>query len=149
MGSGFLFNNAFVLRKGVKIETKSYRNEGVLKWKEKTQGKKGRSMFLYENRVCDREKTLPWKQKGVGSGETRYRRPCIRICTCQITKTEIAYERPAKFSYMQNRFGRRAGEMASVRNLFDGFSLGVKPGSPTAWRKSYDQESQSLFVMRD
>ena len=71
----------------------------------KTQGKKRRSMFL--------QKAVLWPEACVivriGSREQqRYRRPCIRICTCQITKTEIATERPAKFSYMQNRFGRRA-----------------------------------------
>ena len=61
------------------------------------------------------QKAVLWPEAGVivriGSREkTRYRRSCIRICTCQITKTEIAIERPAKFSYMQNRFGRRAEE---------------------------------------
>ena len=105
MDSGFLFNKAFVLRKGVKINYlwRSFSNANT-----RHRVKKDGQCFCTKNRVCDREKTLPWKQKGVGSGETRYRRSCIRICTCQITKTEIAIERPAKFSYMQNRFGRRA-----------------------------------------
>ena len=77
------------------------------KCEHKTQGKKGRSMFL-QNAVLWPEADVIVR---IGSRvQQRYRRPCIRICTCQITKTEIATERPAKFSYMQNRFGRRADE---------------------------------------
>ena len=90
----------------------------------KTQGKKGRSMFL--------QKAVLWPEACVivriGSREQqRYRRPCIRICTCQFTKTEIATERPAKFSYMQNRFGRRAEEMASVPIFLTGFRWEQNP----------------------
>ena len=94
------------------------------KCEHKTQGKKRRSMFL--------QKAELWPEACVivriGSREQqRYRRSCIRICTCQITKTEIDTERPAKFSYMQNRFGRRAGEMASVPIFLTGFRWEQNP----------------------
>ena len=85
------------------------------KCEHKTQGKKRRSMFL--------QKAVLWPEADVivriGSWEQqRYRRPCIRICTCKITKTEIAFERPAKFSYMQNRIGRRADEWRASQSFW-------------------------------